>query len=101
MFHGRSKHIKVRYHWIKDWLNERVTVIEKLHIEENVLDCLTKQVIADVFRHCLSLLNLVATRAIGDYLNGFQEVEDVVGFNYFHKVFKVRQGRDCWSSSSP
>ncbi|BFG29049.1 hypothetical protein CerSpe_153230 [Prunus speciosa] len=59
VYHGRSKHIHVRYHRIRDWVNDGDIAIEKVHTDENASDCMTKPVTAEKFRHCLSLLNLV------------------------------------------
>ncbi|BFG26329.1 hypothetical protein CerSpe_126030 [Prunus speciosa] len=58
-FHGRSKHIDVRYHRIRDWVNDGDIVIRKVHTNENASDCLTKPVTTAKFKHCLNLLNLV------------------------------------------
>lgn len=41
-FHSKSKHIDVRYHWIRDTLNERLLEIEKIHTDENGSDMMTK-----------------------------------------------------------
>ena len=41
-FHGRSKHIDVRYHWIRDAPNDNLFEIEKIHIDHNGSDMLTK-----------------------------------------------------------
>lgn len=60
MFHGRSKHIEVQYHRIRDWVNNEVIAIEKVHIDVNACNYLTKSVIAEKFKHCSRLLNLVA-----------------------------------------
>ena len=35
-FHARSKHIDVRYHWMRDALNENLFEIEKIHTDHNV-----------------------------------------------------------------
>jgi len=34
-FHSRSKHIDVRYHWIRDALDEKLLYIEKIHTDDN------------------------------------------------------------------
>jgi hypothetical protein len=41
-FHSRSKHIDVRYHWIRDALDEKLLHIEKIHTDDNGLDMMTK-----------------------------------------------------------
>ncbi|WVY90442.1 hypothetical protein V8G54_035956 [Vigna mungo] len=42
MFHSRSKHIDVRYHWIREALDEKKLKIEKIHTDLNWSDMMTK-----------------------------------------------------------
>ena len=42
MFHSRSKHIDVRYHWIRDVLESKQLKIEKIHTDDNASDMMTK-----------------------------------------------------------
>ena len=44
MFHSRSKHIDLRYHWIRDVLENKELALEKIHTSENCSDMLTKPV---------------------------------------------------------
>ncbi|WP_036768046.1 Ty1/Copia family ribonuclease HI, partial [Plesiomonas shigelloides] len=37
-FHSRSKHIDVRYHWIRDVLEKKQLQLEKIHTDENGSD---------------------------------------------------------------
>ena len=41
-FHSRSKHIDVRYHWIRDVLKEKLLQLDKVHKDENGSDMMTK-----------------------------------------------------------
>ena len=41
-FHSRSKHIDVRYHWIRDVLESKALILEKVHTDDNVADMITK-----------------------------------------------------------
>lgn len=41
-FHAKSKHIEVRYHWIRDALEMKSFLIEKIHTDENGSDMMTK-----------------------------------------------------------
>ena len=41
-FHGRSKHIDVRYHWIRDILDSTLLELEKIHTDDNGSDMMTK-----------------------------------------------------------
>ena len=54
-FHSKSKHIDVRYHWIRDVLEEKQMHIEKVHTDENVRECLYMDVLPRemyVYRMC-------------------------------------------------
>ena len=42
MFHSRSKHIDVRYHWIRDVLESKQLKLEKIHTDDNASDMMTK-----------------------------------------------------------
>jgi hypothetical protein len=42
VFHERSKHIDVRYHYIRDCINEGRIIINYTMIEEQLVDILTK-----------------------------------------------------------
>ena len=42
MFHGRSKHIEIRYHFIRDWVQRGVVKLECVSTDEQVADILTK-----------------------------------------------------------
>jgi hypothetical protein len=44
MFHSRSKHIELRYHWIRDVLKRKELVLEKIHTSEKDSDMLTKPI---------------------------------------------------------
>ena len=41
-YHSKSKHIDVRYHWIRDVLEKKQLQLEKIHIAENESDMMTK-----------------------------------------------------------
>lgn len=41
-YHSRSKHIDVRYHWIRDVLESKLLKVEKVHNNENGADMMTK-----------------------------------------------------------
>ena len=41
-FHSRSKHIQVRYHWVRDVLDEKRLLLQKVHTDENGSDMMTK-----------------------------------------------------------
>ena len=41
MYHARTKHIDVRYHWIRNAIEEQLFQTRKIHIDENT-DMMTK-----------------------------------------------------------
>lgn len=51
-FHARSKHIDVRYHWIRDVLESKQLDLEKIHTDENGADMLTKPLTRDKLMRC-------------------------------------------------
>jgi len=54
IFHARTKHIEVHYHWIRDWLNSREVEVKKDQTDENASDFLKKSVTAENFKHWLT-----------------------------------------------
>ena len=42
MFYSRSKHIDIKYHWIRDVLESNQLKVEKIHTDDNALDMMTK-----------------------------------------------------------
>ncbi|XP_057797428.1 secreted RxLR effector protein 161-like [Salvia miltiorrhiza] len=59
VFHERSKHIDVRYHFVRDLVNKGIIQVSKVPTEENPADCLTKPLQRIKFEHCLELVNVV------------------------------------------
>lgn len=43
-FHVRTKHLDIKYHFIRSLLEEDVFTLEKIHIGQNPTDMLTKAV---------------------------------------------------------
>ena len=42
VFHGRSKHIKNKYHFIRNLISDGLVYLEKVHTNLNLADSLTK-----------------------------------------------------------
>ena len=59
VFHARTKHIDVRYHFVREILEEEEIVIRKVPTSENPADMLTKVVTRAKFEHCLDLVNIL------------------------------------------
>lgn len=57
--HALTKHIDVRYHFVRDVVEEGHISLTKVHTDENPADMLTKVVTGNKFQHCLNLLNII------------------------------------------
>jgi hypothetical protein len=42
VFHGKSKHIEIKYHYIRDMVQKKAILVQYLPIDEQVADVLTK-----------------------------------------------------------
>ena len=51
-FHSRSKHIDVRYHWIRDALEMKIFLLEKIHTDDNGSDMMTKALTSEKLMFC-------------------------------------------------
>jgi hypothetical protein len=58
-FHSRSKHINVRYHWIRDALDEKLLHIEKIHTDDNGSDMMAKTLPMQKLETCRRKAGLV------------------------------------------
>ena len=48
-FHSRSKHIDLRYHWIRDAFDAKLLELTKIHTDDNGADMITKALIRGKF----------------------------------------------------
>ena len=58
-FHSRFKHIDVRYHWICDALEMKLFFLEKIHIDENGSDMMTKPIPTEKLQFCRKQAGMV------------------------------------------
>ncbi|KAG8492453.1 hypothetical protein CXB51_009584 [Gossypium anomalum] len=58
MFHERTKHIDVRYHFIRDIIARGDIVVRKISTHENPTDMMTKSLPITKFEHCLNLVSV-------------------------------------------
>jgi len=56
VYHARTKHIDVKYHFVRDVLEDGDIEVKKIHIKDNSADILTKVVPGVKFNHCKKLL---------------------------------------------
>jgi len=59
MDHTRTKHIDVRFHFVREILDEGDIELLKIHTQENPADMLTKVVSGVKFTHCKELLHIL------------------------------------------
>uniref|UniRef100_A0A803MQJ7 Retrovirus-related Pol polyprotein from transposon TNT 1-94 n=1 Tax=Chenopodium quinoa TaxID=63459 RepID=A0A803MQJ7_CHEQI len=52
-FHARSKHIGVRYHWIREVFEAKLLHLEKIHTDHNGSDMMTKTLTMQKLDVCL------------------------------------------------
>ncbi|GKC27900.1 hypothetical protein Tco_1035194 [Tanacetum coccineum] len=58
VFHERTKHMNVRYHFIKEVLEAKTVKVLKVGTEHNAVDALRKVVPGLKLQHCLELLSV-------------------------------------------
>ena len=61
MFHKRTKHIDVRYHWIRDAIEDKLFELDKVHTDDNCSDMLTKALAREKLKICCSLAGVVSS----------------------------------------
>jgi hypothetical protein len=59
-FHSRTKHIDIRYHFIRTMLEEGSFKLEKIHTNKNPADMLTKSVPREKLKFCSASLSLIS-----------------------------------------
>ena len=71
VFHGRCKHIGVRFHFLRDLVNEGQVSLEHCGSEEQVADVLTKPLQREVFEKMRNKLGICSVK---DKLNLVNQV---------------------------
>ena len=59
IYHDRTKHIDVRYHFINILLKDNVLSLVKIHTSQNPADILTKVVMTEMLKTCSSSVGLL------------------------------------------
>ena len=60
VFHSRTKHIELKYHFIRSILDEELLKLEKIHTSQNPVDMLTKGVTREKLSSCSVFVGLKA-----------------------------------------
>lgn len=58
MFHDRSKHISVKYHFIRNVIEDGDLTVKKVDSKDNPADILTKCLPMAKFKYCLDLVDI-------------------------------------------
>ncbi|CAJ2648276.1 unnamed protein product [Trifolium pratense] len=59
VYHERTKHIDIRLHFVRDMIETKEIMVQKIASEENPADMFTKSLPRTKFKHCLDLINFV------------------------------------------
>ena len=57
IFHAKTKHIDVKYHFIRDMLEEKLLELVKVYTDDNPADLMTKGLPPERFAHCRCTLS--------------------------------------------
>ncbi|GAA0145952.1 transmembrane signal receptor [Lithospermum erythrorhizon] len=85
--HSRSKHIEVRYHWIRDVLEKKLVFIDKVHTNDNSADMFTKILPKGKLDKCCSIAGLSIAPSSSSFI--WMTI----------LFFIARKGENCWNSS--
>ncbi|MCO5587585.1 hypothetical protein L7F22_041534 [Adiantum nelumboides] len=58
VFHAKTKHISMKYHFIQDVLEDKHMQLVKVHIDDNPADLLTKSLPLEQFTQCRALMGV-------------------------------------------
>lgn len=58
VFHAKTKHIEVKYHFIRSVLEDKAIELVKVHTDDNSADLLTKSLPAERFAYCRQLMGM-------------------------------------------
>jgi hypothetical protein len=57
-YHNKNKHIPIKYHFVRQVIDEGGVSLEKVHTKVNCADMFTKPVLLEKLRWCLASLGL-------------------------------------------
>ena len=58
VFHAKTKHIAMKYHFIWDVLEDKLMELVKVHIDDNPTDLLTKGLASERLANCRALMGV-------------------------------------------
>nr|CAD1835580.1 unnamed protein product [Ananas comosus var. bracteatus] len=61
MFHDGTKHIDIKFHFVRDVIGKHTVTVKKIGTEDNRADMFTKSLTIAKFKHCLDLVAVGST----------------------------------------
>jgi hypothetical protein len=61
MFHARTKHIEIQYHYIHEVTKKGMVKLQYCNTNENIVDIFTKSLTTDKHQNCASQLGITTT----------------------------------------
>lgn len=58
VFHAKTKHIDVKYHFIREVIDDKLVKLVKIPTDDNPADLLTKGLPGERFAHCRHLMGI-------------------------------------------
>ncbi|GKC07286.1 putative ribonuclease H-like domain-containing protein, partial [Tanacetum coccineum] len=65
VFHSKTKHIKIRHHFIRDSNEKKLIQIIKIHTDQNVADLLTKAFDVSIFQYLIATNDEIQVITVG------------------------------------
>ncbi|GKD62537.1 putative ribonuclease H-like domain-containing protein [Tanacetum coccineum] len=64
VFHSKTKHIKIRHHFIRDFNEEKLIQMIKIHTDQNVTDLLTKAFDVSRFQYLITSIGMLNLQSL-------------------------------------
>ncbi|MCO5578230.1 hypothetical protein L7F22_032068 [Adiantum nelumboides] len=58
IYHSKTKHVDVKYHFIREMVEDKQVQLVKVHTTDNSADLLTKGLSGESFAHCRKILGV-------------------------------------------
>jgi hypothetical protein len=65
VFHDKSKHIEIKYHYIRDMVQRKAILVKYLPTDEQVVDVLTKPLTKTKFKYFCDRLDVAENASLG------------------------------------
>ena len=59
-YHAKTKHIDVQYHFVRDMVEDKKVLLEKVDTVKNVADSLTKSISTEKFSWCREYMGIAS-----------------------------------------